>query len=332
MEKTKIKHIDMEMSKIGLGTWAIGGFQWGGTNEQEAIKTIHTALDKGINVIDTAPGHGFGKAEEIVGNAIKSYAREEIIISSKTGLNWKENRQLFRDSSKAHIHKDIEKSLDRLQTDYIDVYHVHWPDTYTPFYETAEALNYLYNEGKIRAIGLSNFSPEQMDIFREAAPVHAIQAPHNLFERDSENNVLAYAEEKELTAFFYSSLTRGLLTGKITGESNFKAGDIRLSEDPKFQQPRLEQYLSAVKQLDHLAQDRFSMTVLELALQWNLQQPGSSVSLWGARRPHQLQPLEKLGGFKIDDDTMKDIDEILLRTIKSPIEPDFMAPPTKYDI
>ncbi|WP_153462437.1 aldo/keto reductase [Sediminibacillus terrae] len=334
MENMTMKQTNIETSRIGLGTWAIGGFQWGGTDEQEAQKTIHAALDKGIKLIDTAPGYGFGKAEEIIGKALHSSSlnRSEITLSSKTGLNWNEKDGLFRDSTKAFIHQDIERTLRNLQTDYVDVYHVHWPDTLTPFYETAEALNYLYKEGKIRAIGLSNFSTEQMDIFREAAPIHAIQVPHNLFERNSENELLPYAEEKELTAFLYSSLTRGLLSGNITKDSQFSEGDIRRDTDPKFQSPRFEQYLKAVKELDELAQDRFNKNVLELALRWNLQQPGSTISLWGARHPEQLAPLDNLWDFFIDDETMRDIDEILMRTVKTPIGIDFMAPPNKQEL
>ncbi|WP_053219855.1 aldo/keto reductase [Virgibacillus senegalensis] len=334
MEKIKLKQTNIETSKLGLGTWAIGGFQWGGSDEQEAVKTIHAAFDKGIRLIDTAPSYGFGKAEELIGKALQSAGlnRSEITISTKTGLNWNEKGELFRDSTKSFIHKDVERSLRNLKTDYIDVYHVQWPDTLTPFHHTAEALNYLYKEGKIRAIGLSNFTTEQMDIFREAAPIHAIQVPHNLFERSSEDELLPYAENNEITTFFYSSLTRGLLSGQITENTHFPEGDVRRATDPKFQQPRFEQYMKTVNELNDLAQDRFQKNVLELALRWNLQQPGENISLWGARHPDQLSPMDGLWDFSIDDDTIKDIDEILMRSIHSPIGTEFMAPPNKQEL
>ena len=146
---------------------------WGGTDEENAISTIQHALDNGINLIDTAPVYGFGKSEEIVGKALKQYGnRERVVLATKVGLNWK-NRQVFRDSSKKRIIKEIEDSLTRLQVDYIDLYQVHWPDPKTPIAETAEALGQLLKEGKIRAIGVSNYSVEEMETFQKTTPLHA---------------------------------------------------------------------------------------------------------------------------------------------------------------
>ena len=150
MQFTHIPNLKKKVSRIGLGTWAIGGWMWGGSDEKNAIVTIHHALDKGINLIDTAPVYGFGKSEEIVGKALKLYGkRDQIVLATKVGLNWKD-QQLFRDSSKERIKKEIEDSLKRLQVDYIDLYQVHWPDPKTPIAETAEALRYYLK--KVRSV------------------------------------------------------------------------------------------------------------------------------------------------------------------------------------
>ncbi|TGB05139.1 aldo/keto reductase [Halobacillus salinus] len=331
MEKIKISDTSLEASRIGLGTWAIGGWMWGGTDEEQSIKTIHTALDKGINLIDTAPVYGFGRSEEIVGKALKQYGkREDIVLATKVGMDWQDD-SVFRNAGTERIHQEVEDSLNRLQTDYIDIYQVHWPDPMTPIYETAEALNYLYKQGKIRAIGVSNFSPEQMDIFREAAPLHTLQPPYNLFERDIEDSTLPYTKDHNITTISYGSLCRGLLSGKMSESREFEGDDLR-NNDPKFQQPRFQQYLSAVDELDKLAQDRFGKRVLHLALRWVLDQPGSGIALMGGRRPDQLDPVEDVSDFQIDTETLHDIDEILLKHVKDPIGPEFMAPPDRQDL
>ncbi|WP_085507792.1 aldo/keto reductase [Thalassobacillus devorans] len=330
MDRIQISNTDLKVSPIGLGTWAIGGWMWGGTDEKDSIRTIHTALDKGVNLIDTAPVYGFGRSEEIIGKAVKDYgSRDDIVLATKVGLDWK-NEQPFRNGSKERIHQEIDDSLRRLQTDYIDIYQVHWPDPVTPIDETAEALNYLYKQGKIRAIGVSNFTPEQMDYFRESAPLHTLQPPYNLFEREAENDVLPYVQENNMSSLLYGSLCRGLLSGKMTKDRSFEGDDLR-KEDPKFQQPRFEQYLSAVDELDKLAQDRFGKRVLHLALKWVIQQPGADIALMGGRRPDQMNPIDELD-FDIDEDSLRDIDEILMRHVKDPVGPEFMAPPDRQQL
>src|SRR5271169_798946 len=163
MEFTTIPNLKQKVCKIGLGTWAIGGWMWGGTEEKDAINTIIKALERGINLIDTAPVYGFGVSEEVVGKALKQYGkRDQVIIATKVGLSWKDGK-VFRDARKETIFSEVEASLKRLQTDYIDLYQVHWPDSTTPISETAQALNSLLKVGKIRSIGVSNFSVEQIE-------------------------------------------------------------------------------------------------------------------------------------------------------------------------
>lgn len=326
MEMIQISDTHIQASRIGLGTWAIGGWMWGGTDEAQSISTIHRALDLGVNFIDTAPAYGFGRSEEIVGKALKN-KRDDVILATKAGLEWKDDT-VFRNSQTDRIHKEIEDSLTRLQTDYIDVYQIHWPDPLTPIHETAEALAYLYKQGKIRAIGVSNFSPEQMDIFREAAPLHTTQPPYNMFERDIENDILPYSKEHNITPITYGALCRGLLSGKVSLDSEFQGDDLR-NQDPKFQQPAFKGYLKVVKELDELAKDRYGKSVIHLALRWILDQPGTGIALMGGRKPEQLDPISEIGDFQIDEETSRHIDELLIKHIDQPSGPEFMAPPDR---
>ncbi len=320
---------DMEVSRIGLGTWAIGGWEWGGTDETESIDTIHAALDTGINLIDTAPVYGMGLSEEIVGRAVAAYGnRTDLVLATKVGINW-EGESPYRDGSPERLRREIDDSLRRLQTDYIDIYQVHWPDPLVPIEDTAQVMHDLYEQGIIRAVGVSNFSPEQMDRFQEVAPLHTVQPPYNLFERGIEDDILPYSQANNHTLLTYGALCRGLLTGKMTPDTSFDDGDLRQT-DPKFQEPRYTQYLDAVERLDELAQERFGKRVLHLAVRWILDQ-GIEVALWGARNPGQIQPVEEIFGWTIDDETRAAIDTILDDSIRQPVGPEFMSPPTREE-
>lgn len=325
MEQIAIGTSGLQTSRIGLGTWAIGGWMWGGTDEAQSIATIHAAVDRGVTLIDTAPAYGFGRSEEIVGKALaQGGLRHKVQIATKVGLNWHDGN-VFRDSRPQRIGREIEDSLTRLRTDVIDLYQVHWPDLATPIEETAQALEDLREQGKIRAIGVSNYGPTQMDAFRSAARLHAVQPPYNLFEREIEADVLPYAARTGLTVLSYGALCRGLLSGRMTPQTTFAGDDLR-RVDPKFVGTRFQQYLAAVSELGRLAEERFGKSVLALALRWVLDQ-GPTIALWGARRPGQLDPLADIGGWQIDAATKEEIDAILRRCIKNPISPEFMAPP-----
>ena len=328
MEFVNIPGTSIRASRIALGTWAIGGWMWGGSDEREAIKTIHAALDRGINLIDTAPVYGFGRSEEIVGKALAMDGRRKgAIIATKAGLDWKDGKP-FRDARKTRIVEEVENSLRRLQTDVIDLYQVHWPDPNTPIAEVAEAMDALHRAGKIRAIGVSNFSPAQMDEFRKVAPLHAAQPPYNLFEREIDRDVLPYCRERDIAVLAYGSLCRGLLSGRMSESSAFSGDDLRKS-DPKFQAPRFAQYLTAVKQLDRLAKERFGKRVIHLAVRWVLDRNKMNIALWGARRADQLSPIGDALGWQIDSQVMAEIDQILRKSIKDPVGPEFMAPPER---
>jgi aryl-alcohol dehydrogenase-like predicted oxidoreductase len=325
MDTIEIGGTDMIASRVALGTWAIGGWMWGGSDVRTAIRTIQVAIDRGITLIDTAPVYGFGHAEEIVGRALRAGGRRQSMsIATKCGLSWQGER-VFRDAAPWRIRQEIEESLRRLRTDHIDLYQVHWPDPLVSIEETAAVLARLFEQGKIRAIGVSNFSPAQMAVFRKAAPLHATQPPYNLFERAIETDVLPYAKGEKLTVLAYGALCRGLLSGKITAETRFGGDDLRRS-DPKFQQPRLGQHLAAVAELEHFARERFGKSLLALAVRWILDQ-GPTIALWGARRPDQLDGLGEIFGWSLDEDAKREIDAILVRNIRNPVGPEFMAPP-----
>jgi aryl-alcohol dehydrogenase-like predicted oxidoreductase len=325
MERIEIGKSGPTTSRIGLGTWAIGGWMWGGTDEAQSIATIRSAVERGISLIDTAPAYGFGRSEEIVGKALaEGSLRDKVQIATKVGLAWKDGK-VFRDSRPARIRKEIEDSLRRLRTDYVDLYQVHWPDLETPIAETARTLADLRRQGKIRAIGVSNYSPTQMDAFRAVASLDAVQPPYNLFEREIDGDVLPYAKHTALTVLSYGALCRGLLSGRMTADTKFDGDDLR-KVDPKFQGQRFRQYLAAVDQLKKLAQERFGKSVLALAVRWVLDQ-GPTIALWGARNPSQMDPTAEIDGWHIDAATKREIDAILKRNITDPVSPSFMAPP-----
>ncbi|SAK61057.1 aldo/keto reductase [Caballeronia ptereochthonis] len=216
---------------------------WGGTDEKDSIAVIRRALDSGVNLIDTAPVYGFGASEEIVGKALADGYRHKAVIATKVALEWHDGA-VFRNSSAARIRQEVEDTLRRLRTDYIDLYQVHWPDPLVPIEETARVLDDLRKEGKVRALGVSNFSPTQMDAFRRVAPLSTTQPPYNLFERDIDRDVLPYAQRHGLVALAYGALCRGLLAGRIGVETRFEGDDLR-QRDPKFREPRREQYVAA---------------------------------------------------------------------------------------
>jgi aryl-alcohol dehydrogenase-like predicted oxidoreductase len=326
VEFREIPGTSLKISPVTIGTWAIGGWMWGGTDEAESIATLRAAFEHGINMVDTAPVYGFGRSEEIVGKAIaEGGLRSDVLIATKAGLQWDGGR-VSRNAGRARILLEVEESLRRLRTDYIDVYQVHWPDPLVTIEETAEAMHTLFEQGKIRAVGVSNFSVLQMDRFRRVAPLHVLQPPYNLFERAIEADLLPYCRENKIAMLGYGALCRGLLSGRMSADTVFDGDDLRRT-DPKFREPRFAQYLAAVHRLDRLAQ-RFGKRVIHLAVRWMLDQ-GATTALWGARHPDQLQPVDEVTGWALDASTMAEIDRILRETIHDPVGPEFMAPPER---
>jgi aryl-alcohol dehydrogenase-like predicted oxidoreductase len=327
MDFATISGTSLTASRIGLGTWAIGGWMWGGTDEEESVKTIHAAVERGITLIDTAPAYGFGRSEEIVGRALAAgKLRSRVVIATKTGLEWKDG-SVFRNAGRVRILREIDDSLRRLQTDYIDIYQVHWPDPLVPIEETAEAMQTLFDQGKIRAIGVSNFSVPQIERFRRVAKLDVVQPPYNLFEREIEKDLLPYCRGAGLATLTYGALCRGLLSGKLQEDAHFGGDDLRLT-DPKFRPPRYAQYLAAVRRLDQFARQCYGKRVTHLAVRWLLDQ-GATAALWGARHPGQLQPVDEVLGWSLDTTAKAEIDRILREEITDPVGPEFMAAPPR---
>jgi aryl-alcohol dehydrogenase-like predicted oxidoreductase len=324
-ELVDIPDTQLKVSRVALGTWAMGGWMWGGTDQRESVATIHAALHQGINLIDTAPAYGFGVSEEIVGAALQGM-RSNAVVATKVGLEWHDGK-VYRNATRARIMQEVEDSLRRLRTDYIDIYQVHWPDPLVPMEETAEAMRSLYEQGKIRAIGVSNFSVSQMERFRQVAPLHVLQAPYNLFERDIEAEILPYCRANHIATLGYGALCRGLLSGRMRPDTAFDGDDLR-RVDPKFHAPRFARYLDAVRQLDELAQRRFQRPVIQLAVRWMLDQ-GISVALWGGRHPNQLEAALGVAGWSLNPLYRELIDCIVNMAVLDPVGPEFMAPPQR---
>ena len=323
MEFADIPGTKLRVSRVTLGTWAIGGWMWGGTDEAQSIETIRAALAHGINLLDTAPVYGFGRSEEIVGKALADGRRDNVLIATKVGLEW-HGGKITRNGSRERIMREVEDSLKRLKTDRIDIYQVHWPDPSRPIAETARAMRELFEQGTIRAIGVSNFSIRQMEEFRAVSPLHVLQPPYNLFERGIEKEILPYCKQSNIATLGYGVLCRGLLSGRMRADTEFSGDDLR-RHDPKFQPDRFLQYLAAVERLERFARERYGTHVIDLAVRWVLDQ-GITTALWGARRPDQLAPVEAAMGWSLDDAAKAEIDRILAETIKNPVGPEFMAP------
>ncbi|RJS93140.1 aldo/keto reductase [Salinisphaera sp. Q1T1-3] len=329
METRDLNGNGLDASRIGLGTWAIGGWMWGGTDEKESIHTIQSAPDRGVTLIDTAPVYGFGRSEEIVGKAVEQGGmRDQVVLATKCALEWDDDGNVRRNASKKRLLKEADDSRRRLRSDTIDLLQVHWPDPQVDIRETAEAMAELKSAGKIRAVGVSNFTPAQMDAFQEIVAIDVAQNPYNLFEREIDNDVLPWARDNNTRLLAYGALCRGLLSGRMHADREFPGDDLRNS-DPKFQQPRFGQYLAAVDALEAFAQEHYGKHVLDLAIRWLLDQYDHAFALWGARTPDQLDAVANVPGWHLDDDARAEIEAIVNRHVTDPVGPEFMAPPAR---
>lgn len=315
-----------DVSKLGLGSWAIGGWLWGGSNDRESSVAIEEALAHGVNFIDTAPIYGFGKAESLIGKVIASLGlRESIILATKCGLEWNEKQtNIRRNSTPERIRKEIDESRYRLQTDYIDLYQIHWPDIKTPFWQSLETLAKLQSQNTIRAIGLSNFSLEQLESCLKVVPIQFVQLPYNLYEREIEKEMLLFCQEKNIPVLGYGGLCRGLLTGKFSRYSIIKEDDIRFY-DPKFKADRILKYVDANRSLNEIAK-LLKISLPQLALRWASSRKGIGSMLVGVRSAAQAKENFDFDLTPIQSDIHKEIDQILAVSVPQPIGAEFMAP------
>jgi len=312
MRYVRLGQTDLQVSAIAFGTWAFGG-DWGTTDLEEGQDAIEYALSLGINLFDTAQGYGFGVAEELLGRALRERAdREDVIIATKGGLRMDGDR-VVRDASRDWLRKGVESSLRHLDTDYIDIYQVHWPDLHTPPQETAEALAELVANGKIRHVGLSNYDADQMETFGQFGAVHTLQPPYHLFHREIEETVLPYTTAHDIGVLVYGPLAHGLLSGRLTESTAFDADDWR-SHSIDFTGPTFHRNLAVVEQLKEFAQQR-DITLPQLAVAWTLANPAVHVAIVGARRPGHLTETAAAADITLSESDLKEIDEILIDAV-----------------
>jgi len=298
-----------DVSRLVQGTWVTGGWAWGGSDEDEALRAILRAFELGINFIDTAPVYGFGKSEQIVGRAIEQWGRGKVVVATKCGLEWDEGRRIRRNSRPGRLMYEAEESLRRLGVDRIDLLQIHWPDSEVPWSDSVDALIRLRDRGKIRCFGLSNFSREQIVEWLRTGPVYSLQPPYNLLERQAESEVLPFCIENEIPTMAYGGLCRGLLTGKFGGDEIFAKGDLRRN-DPMFKGERFRQYVEAVNEIKEIAAD-YGRSPAQFALRWAIQRPGVTCVIAGARTAKQAEDNAGALGWEIDSGDLRRVDEIL---------------------
>jgi len=298
METRTLGPTDLELTPVILGTWALGGWMWGGTARNKPDEAVSTALDAGINCIDTAPVYGFGLSEELVGQAVRG-RRDRVLLATKCGLVWNGEggspfettdldgrpRTVLRCLRKDSILRECDESLRRLGTDVIDLYQCHWPDPDTPLAETMEALLTLRERGKIRWFGVSNFSVSQMEECLRAAEIGSNQVKYSLLSRGIEEDVLPFCREHGVGVLAYSPMEMGLLTGKIGMDHEFPESDVRRS-GPWFQPERRKQVLDAVGEMSKIA-DKYDASPAEISVAWIAAQPGVTAAIAGARNGGQ---------------------------------------------
>ncbi len=325
MDKIQFGTTPLKVSPVVFGTWVTGGWAWGGADHRQAVDALVRGFELGINFVDTAPVYGFGCSEERVGEALRRWSGEDIVVATKCGLEWDQRQvRIRRNASPQRILFEVDQSLRRLGLDCIDLYQVHWPDPNTPFEATMETMLRLQEAGKIRAIGVSNFNVEQIKACRRFAPVVSLQPPYNIFEREAETELLPYCRRQGMATMVYGGLCRGLLSGKFRGDETFVKGDLRRG-DPKFKPDKFRQYVKAVDAMKKIAAAH-GKTMAQFALRWALQQPGVTTVIAGARTVEQVEDNAGAAGWEIGAAELKQVDEILQRHIKTPVGPGFMAP------
>lgn len=314
MLKREIGRSGIEASAIGLGTWAIGGWMWGGTDESRSIAAIQASIDAGISLIDTAPAYGQGVAEEIVGKAIQG-RRDQVVLATKCGLVWHcQKGNHFFDYDGAPVHRylgkdaiiyEVEQSLRRLGTDYIDHYITHWQDPTTPVAETMEALEQLKAQGKIRSIGASNTTPADVRAYLDAGQLDAVQEEYSMVNRTVEAEMAPLCHESGVSILSYSSLALGLLAGKIGPDRVFE-GDDQRKYNPRFSIANREKVARLMEAITPIA-EAHGATKAQTVIAWTLQQPGITFSLCGARDAAQAAENAKAGLIRLSEEDLSAI-------------------------
>jgi aryl-alcohol dehydrogenase-like predicted oxidoreductase len=335
MKMRSLGRSEIPASVVGFGAWAIGGWTWGGADEAESIRAIHAFLDAGGNLIDTAPVYGFGAGEEVVGKAIAD-RRDRVVLATKCGMRWDlsdeqktravkkfkstkdsidwtgrgaDSFDIYIYTGRDGIREEIERSLKRLQTDVIDLYQTHWQDDTTPIEERMGVLEELRKEGKIRAIGVSNASVEQIDEYRQFGQVDTDQEKYSMLDRKLESTNLAACDRQGIAFLAYSPLAQGLLTGKTVPDRKYAEGDQRRFH-MRFRPGNVRKVLEMLEPMRPIA-ERCGASLTQLTMAWTLAQRGCSHVLCGARNPEQAIDNAQTGSIELSDSDLAEITELV---------------------
>ncbi len=322
MKYRKLGETNLQLSAIAFGAWAAGGWMWGGSDENDAIKAILAGFDEGMTSIDTAPIYGQGHSEIIVGKAIKNLSRDKVQVLTKFGMRWDltkgdfgfksknnagEDIDIYKYAGRESIIKECEDSLRRLGTDYIDLYQIHWPDVTTPIHETFEAVSRLIKDGKVRYAGVCNYNLEQMQEAEKTLNIASNQVAYSLLRRAVDQTIVPYVLEKHKGILAYSPLERGLLTGKIKENHHFNEGDHRAGL-PFYQKENLVKVNRFLSIIEPIAKEK-DASLGQLVLSWTIEQPGITVALAGARNAEQAVQNAKAADINLSIEEIDFINE-----------------------
>jgi aryl-alcohol dehydrogenase-like predicted oxidoreductase len=310
MRTTRLGMTDLQVSRLAFGTWQLGG-EWGRFDEHDAIAAIRRARELGINLFDSAQAYGFGASERLLGRALRDeldHRRDDVVLATKGGLRMTPDG-MVRDSSAAWLRSGVEQSLRALGVQHIDLYQVHWPDPDVSFAETAGALQQLVDEGKIRHVGVSNYSVAQMAQFARTRPVETLQPAYHLFRREIEADIAPYAVEHDIGVLVYGPLAHGLLSGTMDEHTTFPAGDWR-RQSPLFAGETFRRNLGIVRELERWAVER-GHTVSQLAIAWTLAHRAVDVAIVGARRATHIADSVGAVDVELTEEDLAEIDRIM---------------------
>lgn len=312
MRYTMLGKTELKVSQATIGTWAIGGAGWGDVNKKESMEAIETMIERGVNLIDTAPFYGLGESEKIVGEVIRD-KRDDIVLLTKAGTGWDEKGVLFKRSDYKSILKDCEESLQRLKTDYIDLYLIHWPDEVTPIEEMMDAMNKLKQDGKIRFIGASNFSKEEVLESEKYVSFDVLQHPYSMVAQDF-RELLTWAHKNNIGTMSYGSLGAGILTGSIREMPKFSEDDMRLNFYDYFKEPKFSTVMQLVKRLDVYA-EKYNVPVSQVTINWNTQSGFLDTILMGVRNKKEAEENCAAFEWKLEQEDVESITKDIQETL-----------------
>lgn len=312
MRYTMLGKTELKVSQATIGTWAIGGAGWGDVNKKESMETIETMIERGVNLIDTAPFYGLGESEKIVGEVIRD-KRDDIVLLTKAGTGWNEKGVPFKRSDYKSILKDCEESLQRLKTDYIDLYLIHWPDEVTPIEEMMDAMNKLKQDGKIRFIGASNFSKEEVLESEKYVSFDVLQHPYSMVAQDF-RELLTWAHKNNIGTMSYGSLGAGILTGSIREMPKLSEDDMRLNFYDYFKEPKFSKVMQLVKRLDVYA-EKYNVPVSQVTINWNTQSGFLDTILMGVRNKKEAEENCAAFEWKLEQEDVESITKDIQETL-----------------